>query len=119
MSRPLVYVIDDEPSIRLYLDAALRALGCDVRLFSGVVACVEAAQDARPELVLMDWLMPGLSQAPALDALRAAGVPRIVVCSALALPDDVDRLMAAGPDGFLAKPCTLEDLEDMLARWLG
>lgn len=118
MSRPLVYVIDDEPAIRLYLDAALHALGCDVAVFSGAEVCLEAVRKTRPDLILMDWLMPGLSQKPALDALRAAGAPRIVVCSALVLPDDVERLMATGPDGFLAKPCTLEDIEAALARWV-
>lgn len=118
MSRPLIYVIDDEPAIRLYLDAAIRALGCDVAVFSGAEVCIEAVRKTRPDLILIDWLMPGLSQKPALDALRAAGAPRIVVCSALVLPDDVERLMATGPDGFLAKPCTLEDLEVVLDRWV-
>lgn len=118
MSRHLIYVVDDEPSIRRYFGAALPALGCDVALFGEVATCLEAVRTTRPDLVIMDWLMPGLSQGPALEALRAAGAPLVVVCSALVIPDEVERIRAAGPDDFLPKPCTLDDIEAGLRRWL-
>lgn len=118
MSRGLVYVVDDEPSIRRYLHAALQALGCEVALFGDAATCVEAVRKTRPDLVIMDWLMPGLSQAAALRALRAAGAPRVVVCSALIVPDEVERMRASEPDDLLPKPCTLDDLDAGLSRWL-
>ncbi len=117
-ARGLIYVVDDEPSIRRYLDAALHALGCDVALFGEAATCVEAVRKTRPDVVIMDWLMPGLSQRAALKALRAAGAPCVVVCSALVVPDEVERMRAAEPDDFLPKPCTLEDIEAGLKRWL-
>ncbi len=58
----LIYVVDDEPSIRRYLEAALHALDCDVALFGEASTCVEAVKKVRPDVVIMDWLMPGLSQ---------------------------------------------------------
>lgn len=118
MNRRLIYVVDDEPAIRRYFGAALPALGYDVAVFGEVCVCVEAVRKTRPDLVIMDWLMPGLSQGPALTALRAAGAPCVVICSALALPDDVERIRATGPDDYLSKPCTLEDIEAGLKRWL-
>lgn len=116
--RPLLYVVDDEPSIRRYLEAALKALDCDVALFGEVTVCAEAVRKVRPDVVLTDWLMPGLGQRAAVEALRAAGAPIVVVCSALVVPDELDRMRAAGPDDLLPKPCTLDDLEAGLRRWL-
>lgn len=118
MTRPLIYVVDDEPSIRRYLEAALHALDCDVALFGEASVCVEAVKKVRPDVVIMDWLMPGLSQGPAMVALREAGVPRLVVCSALVVPDELERMRAEGPDDLLPKPCTLDDIEAGLRRWL-
>ena len=115
---PIVYVVDDEPSIRRYLGVALTECGCAVSLFGQATAAVEAATRVLPDLVLLDWMMPGLNGAQAIAALRQVGCAKIVVCSAMVLPTDVERIRAAGPDDFLAKPCTIDDLEIGLRRWI-
>ncbi len=116
--RPLVYVIDDEPSIRRYLEAALRAVGCDVALFSGAESALDAVRQVRPDVVLLDWLMPGLCGRPAVLALRSAGAGQVVVCSARVTLDPGDFLRISGADDFIAKPCSLDELEAGLRQWV-
>lgn len=114
----LVFVIDDEPAIRRYLEAALTLLSYRVAVFPSVEEALAAAPSERPDLALVDWMMPVPLDAGAIAALRAAGCARVVVCSAHVIQGEVDRILAAGPDAFLPKPCTLEDLERGLRRWL-
>ena len=92
-----VFVIDDEPAIRRYL---------------------AAAPAVRPEVALLDWMMHSVVDAETVASLRAAGCARIVICSAHVVPSEVERIRASGADDFLPKPCTLEDLERGLRRWL-
>lgn len=69
----------------------------------------ELAARARPDLILMDIGLPGLSGLDAVRALRALGstVPIIAVSSRV-MPGDKDRALAAGCDDFMAKP--IDDL---------
>lgn len=112
-----ILCVDDEPAIRRYLEAALRALGAEVFALPGADLAVDAVAAAPPDVVLLDWLMPGLSGAPAVAALRAAGARYIVICSAMVGPDEADFLRRSGADEFLPKPCRIEDLEAALIRW--
>jgi CheY-like chemotaxis protein len=68
---------------------------------------VQAARDSRPDLILCDLQLPGIDGFGVLRELRAdaalARVP-IVALTAYAMVGDRDRVLAAGFDGYLAKP---------------
>jgi two-component system, sensor histidine kinase and response regulator len=71
----------------------------------------------------MDWQMPVMDGLEATAAIR--GLPEgrgqrlpIIALTASAMPGDEQKCLAAGMNGFLAKPFTLAQLQAMLARWL-
>jgi PAS domain S-box-containing protein len=76
---------------------------------------VELAREHRPDLVLLDLHLPDISGEEVLRRLRAdprtAGIP-VVIISADATRDSLDRLRGAGADAYLTKPL---DLDDFLA----
>ncbi|HET8870329.1 MAG TPA: response regulator, partial [Aquabacterium sp.] len=78
----------------------------------------------RPDLILMDCLMPSLDGFEATRLIRAdeqnRQLPRvpIVALTASALSEDCDRCLSAGMDGYLSKPFTEDQLIAMLAAYL-
>ncbi len=103
-----VLYIDDDEVNRLLMQAflALRPR-LALHLAEDGAQGLALAQQQRPSLVLVDLMMPGMSGAEVLTALRAtpglADVPCIAV-SANAMPEEIAQTLAAGFDGYLTKP---------------
>lgn len=103
-----VMCVEDDPDIRTILEFSLGDVGglevccCD----SGRTALARAAS-FRPDLVLLDVMMPGMSGPQTLAALRALpemqGVP-VVFLTAKALPDELEQLLQHGATGLIVKP---------------
>jgi signal transduction histidine kinase/CheY-like chemotaxis protein len=83
---PRVLVVDDDPSALTLASVALEPGGFDVALASGGLAALRAVREERPDLVVLDLLMPEVDGFAVLDALRAdpatADVPVLVLTSA-------------------------------------
>lgn len=102
-----ILLVDDEPD-NLHLAAELlRFRGATVALAENGRRGLEIASQYKPTMILLDLAMPGmdgwethrrLREQPAYD-----DVP-IVALTALAMPQDVARVRAAGFDGYIAKP---------------
>jgi two-component system cell cycle response regulator DivK len=79
------------------------------------------AREARPDLILMYVQMPGMDGLTAVRALRAdpatAGM-KVLALTALAMKGDVERVLAAGCDAYLAKPFHYRELIDVVERLL-
>ena len=102
-----ILVIDDDIHIGNLLQEALEGEGCRVsRAYSGTEA-VLALDRARPDLVLLDLMLPGLSGEEVLP--RLAGIPVIVV-SARADPDSKVALLLGGAADYVTKPFVLREL---------
>ena len=115
----LVMVIDDEPAIRRYLQAALESLGYAVACRADAREAVSELETLSPDIVLLDWRMPGLGGADAVRAFKAATVAPVVVCSAFADSTNKARIRESGCDDLFTKPIGVDQLETGLARWLG
>lgn len=93
----------------------------DIRLAADGLTAFALASNARPDLILMDIGLPGLSGLDTVRAIRAteSTVPIIAVSSRV-MPGDRERALAAGCDAFMAKPIddlVLVDMVDgLLAR---
>ncbi len=102
-----ILVVDDDIHIGNLLQEALEGEGCRVsRAYSGTEA-VLALDRERPDLVLLDLMLPGLSGEQVLP--RLAGIPVIVV-SARADVDSKAALLLGGAADYVTKPFALREL---------
>ena len=120
-SRPLILALEDEPRNAALLEAILSRAGYRLHIADQVGDAREWLADGRPDLVLLDRHLPdgdGLDLIPEIrSSPRLGGVP-ILLVSASVLPEDVEAAMAAGCDGFLAKPVRVKPLVDEVRRLL-
>ena len=109
-----VLVLDDEPSIRVYLDRALRALGFEPVIAATGVEAIELAAKGDYAALLCDHRMAGLSGIDVHDAIVAARpdlAGRYVLMSGDVLNPEIEAFTARHRVGLLAKPFDLETLE--------
>jgi DNA-binding response OmpR family regulator/anti-sigma regulatory factor (Ser/Thr protein kinase) len=102
-----ILIAEDSPDIRALIQMLLEAEGHRVTCVEDGRAAVDAARDERPELILMDLSLPILSGWEAARQIRTdpatASIP-ILAVTAHAMHGDRERALAAGCDGFIAKP---------------
>ena len=106
-----VLVVDDEPAVREALARALILDGYEVTSADDGPAALLALQRERPELVVLDVLMPGLDGVAVCRRLRRDGdrTPILMLTARDAISDRVAGL-DAGADDYLVKPFALEEL---------
>ena len=104
-----VLLVEDNDDNRIIYATALRFAGYEVMEAITGTEGVQQARVGRPDLILMDISVPELDGWEATAILKADPATRniiIVAVTAHALPGDRERSMAAGCDGYLAKPIT-------------
>jgi two-component system, OmpR family, response regulator MprA len=106
-----VLVVDDEPAVRAAVTRALSLDGYDVTSADDGPAALQAVLRERPELVVLDVLMPGLDGVAVCRRLRRDGdrTPVLMLTARDAVSDRVAGL-DAGADDYLVKPFALEEL---------
>lgn len=113
-----VLLVDDDPTTRASLAAALTTLGAEVCVAASGREALAQAERARPTVVLSDLAMPDGDGFWLLEALRrrGAGGPRILAVTAHAGQADERRAREAGFDGYLRKPVDLQMLARVIVR---
>src|SRR5688572_20747350 len=103
--RAIVFVVDDDLSMRRALESLLRSVGHDVRLFSSAPEFMQAARLDAPGCLVLDVRLPGMSGLAFQQELTKAGValPIIFITGHGDVPMSV-RAMKAGAAEFLTKP---------------
>jgi DNA-binding response OmpR family regulator len=99
-----VLVVDDEPHIRAVLRGYLAADGFEVVEAADGAAALSAVRDERPDLVLLDVMLPGIDGLEVLRRLRACGDVYVILVTARA--EEVDKLvgLGVGADDYITKP---------------
>jgi PAS domain S-box-containing protein len=119
---PRVLVVDDHPVNLTVASALLRRLGCEVETASGGAAALEAARDARFDVIFMDCQMPEMDGFETTRRLRAQEAPGrrvpIAALTAQAIADVRERCLAEGMDDFIVKPFAAPDLLRVLRAWV-
>jgi DNA-binding response OmpR family regulator len=118
-----IVIADDDADIRELVVFKLRHGGHDVIPVADGAAAVEACASQRPDLVILDVMMPGMSGLDAARALREdetlAGLP-IIMLTARAQESDIEQGFEAGADDYVVKPFSPRELasrvEAVLAR---
>jgi two-component system, cell cycle response regulator DivK len=114
----ILVVEDNEKNMKLFRDV-LGATGYDVLEAASGERAVELASTHLPALVLMDVQLPGIDGVEALARLRrddrTASLP-VLALTAQAMQGDRERFLAAGFDGYLAKPVDVMQLMQVVAQ---
>jgi CheY-like chemotaxis protein len=125
-SAPLkVLIVDDERTNRLVLEAMLRKMGHESILANNGKDGIEMVLQQRPDMVLMDVMMPEMSGYDAVRALRKLpeGQLPIIFLTALSKAEDIIEGLNAGGDDYLHKPIHYDLLKSKIRmvyerRWL-
>ncbi|MBL8057885.1 MAG: response regulator [Anaerolineales bacterium] len=119
--RPVLLLAEDNLAVQSAFFDYLTAKGYDVQLAGTGAEALRRVYAARPDLILMDVQMPELDGLEAIRRLRADPAFRtlpIVALTALAMPGDQERCLAAGADSYLTKPVRLDLLAQTVAARL-
>lgn len=118
-----ILVCEDEPDILALIVTRLGRDGHDVVTATDGASGLTLALDLRPDLIVVDWMMPGLSGIEVCTAVRAHPEARstpIIMLTARAQQSDIDAAFAAGVDDFVIKPFRAGELQarvtDLLTR---
>jgi two-component system OmpR family response regulator len=104
-------LVDDEDNLRSMLEAALRHSGFDVRAVATGRDALEAVATDRPDVVVLDVMLPDLDGFVVCKRLRTDGIhtPVLFLTARDTTSDKVRGLMLGGDD-YLVKPFSLEEL---------
>ncbi|WP_162529904.1 response regulator [Nocardioides caldifontis] len=108
-----VVVVEDDPDLQLLTTLMLTRAGYAVRSYGDAREALPACTATPPDVVVLDWMLPGMSGIEALAALRAhpatADVP-VVMATALGLGENVEQAVRGGAQGYLVKPFAQAEL---------
>ncbi len=110
MTGERILLIEDEARIAQFIERALIYEGYRVNVARDGQTGLAVARDTPPDLVVLDWMLPGLDGLEVCKRLRAAGDVPILMLTA---KDDIkDRVsgLDAGADDYLVKPFSVDEL---------
>ena len=113
MAKQSILVIDDEPAIRDMLNIALDAAGFQVKLAEDAKQAYPIIIDTPPDLILLDWMMPGTSGIEFLRRLRREEINiNIPVIMLTAKVEETSKIsgLDSGADDYIAKPFSPREL---------
>jgi len=110
-----ILVVEDNPTNMKLSTFLLESADYTVLAATNAEIGLTLAREARPDLILMDIQLPGMDGLEATALLKADEATRgilVIALTALAMKGDEERILAAGCDGYIAKPL---DYKDFLA----
>ena len=117
-----VLLAEDNPVNQQVGEAMLAKLGLAVAFAANGEEAVRLARTETFDLILMDCHMPVMDGYEASTAIRAHATTQripIIALTANVMEGNRERCLAAGMDDFLAKPYSLDQLQEVLRRWMG
>src|ERR1700694_3762938 len=105
-----ILVVDDDPMVATTIQRVLRPEGYDVDVALGGAAALDQARARRPDLVVLDMMMPGIDGLEVCRQLRANGSLPILMLTARSGTADRVRGLDIGADDCLAKPFAYAEL---------
>ncbi|ADG77708.1 DNA-binding response regulator MtrA OS=Tsukamurella paurometabola (strain ATCC 8368 / DSM /CCUG 35730 / CIP 100753 / JCM 10117 / KCTC 9821 / NBRC 16120/ NCIMB 702349 / NCTC 13040) OX=521096 GN=Tpau_1076 PE=4 SV=1 [Tsukamurella paurometabola] len=108
--KPRILVIDDDPALAEMLTIVLRNEGFDSMVVGDGTQALGAAREFRPDLVLLDLMLPGMNGIDVARVLRADSNVPIVMLTAKADTVDVVLGLESGADDYVIKPFKPKEL---------
>ena len=110
---PRILIADDNLPNAELLEAHLDGAGFETKVAVNGEETLAAARDWRPDVILLDVMMPKLSGFEVCQRLRADAATKavgVLMVTALDQPTDVEKAVAAGTDDFITKPINKTEL---------
>jgi two-component system, OmpR family, response regulator MprA len=105
-----ILVVDDDPKITSALRRALAYEGYNVLVAADGTAALQQCRERLPDVVILDWMLPGMDGIAVLERLRAGGAPPVLMLTARDEVEDRVRGLDTGADDYLVKPFALDEL---------
>jgi DNA-binding response OmpR family regulator len=106
-----ILIVEDDPIIRQTVDYAMRRAGFSTRSSGDGYEALQMARAARPDLILLDLMLPGLDGLEFAQQIRKTDPDvAIVMVTALGEERDTIRGLDAGADDYVTKPFSMEEL---------
>ena len=121
MNQKTLLIVDDEPNILLSLEFLMKREGYQVHLARDGVEALEAIAAQRPDLVLLDVMMPrktGFEVCQEVRANEALKSTRILMLTAKGRDTDVAKGLALGADAYMTKPFSTKELVEKVRQML-
>ncbi|HEV8431905.1 MAG TPA: response regulator [Thermoanaerobaculia bacterium] len=113
MGRARILIVEDDSDVRRLFAIGLNQRGFEVKLASNGADAVERIRTEKPDVILLDWLMPLMDGGQMLDHLGAgAGKIPIIVISGEPAPAALDPRVQS----WLTKPVTIDELVTEIER---
>ena len=109
----MIYLVEDDASISDLESYALKSAGFEVCAFADSDSFRRALQQSKPDLVILDWMLPGESGIEILQALRADSATEalpVLLVTAKNSELDIVKGLDAGADDYLTKPFGILEL---------
>jgi two-component system, OmpR family, alkaline phosphatase synthesis response regulator PhoP len=119
--KPTILVADDEPAIVLSLQVLLQKAGYNVRIARNGEEAMNAVLEAKPDLVLLDAMMPKRDGFDVCQSLRAdSAYDDMPIIMLTAKSRDVERQkgIALGANDYVTKPFSTRDLVSLVKSYL-
>ncbi len=116
-----ILIVDDNPLNLKLVRVVLARAGYDVRTASDATEALAVLERFRPRLILMDLQLPGMDGLELTRRLKADPATRdtvILAVTAYAMKGDDQKALAAGCDGYVAKPIDTRTLPGFVADHL-
>lgn len=106
-----ILVVEDEAKLAQFIELELKYEGYEVMVAADGLTGLTTARECHPDLILLDWMLPGISGLEVARRLRTTGdkVPIILLTAKDEISDRVAGL-DAGADDYLVKPFSIEEL---------
>jgi DNA-binding response OmpR family regulator len=116
-----ILIVDDEPNIVISLEFLMMREGHEVRVARDGEAGLAAVRTHRPDLVVLDVMMPKLDGFAVLEAVRAdpkLASTRILMLTAKGREAEQAKGLALGADAYMPKPFSTRELVDKVKELL-
>lgn len=105
-----ILIIEDDPAILKLLQRGLAYEGYQVDIATDGRSGLNLARDRHPDLVILDWMLPGMDGLEVCRRLRTGGSLPILMLTAKDTIQDRVQGLDAGADDYLVKPFNLDEL---------
>lgn len=117
-----ILIVDDEPNIVVPLEFLMEQNNFEVKVAESGEQALEAIEDFKPDLILLDIMLPGMDGYEVCQKVRQnpqLQQTKIIFLSAMARTIDIAKGMGLSADSYITKPFSISDVVDNVKKLLG